>query len=74
MKEEKISDVDYDLGGATQPAHSRLNWPFVVNALIRRFLAEDVLRSAHNAVERAVQTTGEDEGSFTKSLSKKARL
>lgn len=40
------------------------SWPFVINALLRRFLSDDVLQEAYDGVSRAVQREKEDETAF----------
>lgn len=37
---------------------------FVVDELIRRFLTDEVLKSAHDVVARAVQELGEEEVTY----------
>lgn len=69
-----MSNVYDDLERATQPAHSRCTWPFVVNELIRILLTDEVLQSAHDAVSRSVQNLDDAEGKFANRLSKSARL
>ena len=49
-------------------------WPFVVNALIRRFLTRDVLREAHDKVVTARQMEGEDELAFCNRVEKDSRV
>lgn len=58
LQEAHISDVDDDLKGATQPAHSRRTWNFVVDEFIHRFLPEEVLKSTHDAVACVGQEPG----------------
>lgn len=48
-------------------------WPSVVNALIQRFLPDDVLQEALEAVTLAGQTPQEDEDDFAERLEKAAR-
>lgn len=45
-----------------------------MDSLINRFLIEEVLKLAHDAVEVDVENPCEDEGSFFNRLSKLARL
>ena len=48
-------------------------WPYVTNALIRRFLADDILQSAYDAVVRATQGASEDETNFVQRITDAAR-
>ena len=48
-------------------------WPFVVNALLERFLTRDVLREAHDRVVNARQMDGEDEVAFAQRVDNAAR-
>lgn len=48
-------------------------WPYVIHALIRRFLSGDVLQRAYDAVVRAVQGSNEDEIKFAQRISDAAR-
>ena len=50
-----------------------VTWPYVTNALIRRFLADDVLQSAYDAVVRATQGASEDEIKFAQRITDAAR-
>ena len=48
-------------------------WPYATNALIRRFLADDILQSAYDAVLRATQGASEDEIKFAQRITDAAR-
>ena len=48
-------------------------WPFVVHALLQRFLTRDVLREAHDKVVNARQMDGEDEIAFAQRVENAAR-
>lgn len=43
-------------------------WPYVMHALIRRFLTDDVLQTAHEEVIRATQRDSEDEMDFVQRI------
>ena len=47
-------------------------WPFLVHALISRFLDDQVLREAYDAVANAPQRAGEDENTFCDRIHKAA--
>ena len=49
------------------------SWPYVTNAFIRRFLADDILQSAYDAVVRDTQGTSEDEIKFAQRITDAAR-
>lgn len=51
-----MSDVDDELDEATQPAHSSHTWPFVVEALIKRFLTDEVLQTPRYTVKNCPRT------------------
>ena len=54
-------------------SRTQSNWPQVINALLRRFLTDDVLQAAFDSVSRATQGEKEDEGSFAERISKSSR-
>ena len=48
-------------------------WPYVVHHLLIRFLTDDVLQEAHDAVARATQRDDEDEVAFAQRIEHAAR-
>ena len=48
-------------------------WPYVTNALIRRFLAADILQSVYDAIVRATQGLSEDEVNSAQRITDAAR-
>lgn len=54
-------------------SHNR-TWPHVTNALVRRFVADEVLLEAHNKVPLAKQSDREDEAMLFVRITKAARL
>lgn len=71
---EQFALVEYEFDGDSPNSSDHGTWPHVVNALIRRFLTDDVLRSAYDAVARAEQMDEEDEAQFADRVSKASRL
>lgn len=49
-------------------------WPHVVHALLQRFITDEVLQTAYDALTRATQETNEDEVSFAQCSQEVARV
>lgn len=60
-------------GTTARDAPLRASWPFVVHALLARFLSDDVLQDAHERVTLARQDEGEDEIVFAERISRASR-
>lgn len=52
-------DVEDDLGEKKNPENSRHTWKFVVDALMKWLMTEEVLQSENDEIERAVEIPGD---------------
>lgn len=66
--------VGFDYSGESTDSSDNGRCPLVINALLRRFLRDEVLREAYNAVARATQSYREDEEKFAERLLRAAPL
>lgn len=65
-----MSDVYDEVGRETFPENTRRIIPFVVDALIRRFLKYDLFQEAHGIVLRDLQEPFEEDRSLIDRFSK----
>ena len=73
-KEAKdVYQAQVDPGALDSRNALEATWQYVTNALIRRFLADDVLQSAYDAVVRATQGASEDEIKLAQRITDAAR-
>lgn len=66
--------VEFDYSGKSPDSSDHSSWPHVINELLRRFLIDDLLREAHDAVTLATQSHREDEAKLAERYSRAARL
>lgn len=64
----------YDFDGGSAEKSDHVTWPHVVNALLRLFHTDDILRQAQDTVTRTEQSECEDGSQLVKILSKATRL
>ena len=73
-KEAKdVYQAQVNPGALDSPNALEATWPYVTNALIRRFLADDIPQSAYDAVVCATQGASEDEIKFAQRITDAAR-
>lgn len=74
MPQEQFVKVAFYYSGETADNPHHITWPDVINALLMRFLGDDVSREAQDAVEIASQTDQEYASKFAERLSTMARM
>lgn len=74
MLSEQFSLVEHDFDGGSEKSSDHGSWTHVTQELLRRFLTDDVLRQAQDAVTRAEKSGHEDESKCAERMSKTARL
>lgn len=74
MHEEQLSSATDDYEEELFGESRRCEWPHIIDALLKRFLTDDVLQGSYNAVTRAEQREGEDEERFEVRLSTSSRF
>lgn len=74
VHEEQLSSATDDYEEELFGESRSCAWPHIIDALLKRFLTDDVLQEAYNSVTRAGQREGEDEAKFAVRLSSSSRL
>lgn len=69
VHEEKLRSVTDDPGEEIYGVRELCAWTQFVDALLKRFLTEEVLKEAYNSFNRATKREGEDEETFETRMS-----
>ena len=70
---KSVYEAQVNPGTASRTAMLNATWPYVINAMIRRFLTEEVLQEAFDEVDRAKQLDTEDEMQFAQRMLENSR-